>query len=297
MSHEQPEPIELPTELKSWLDEYADQTDQTFESALARSVMALRLIDEGDPSGTLDDGVDDLLDRLAAIETRVDAVEDTLDADAPAADAHADIEAVESRLTDEIEDTRSRIIDVLREAKSKADADHHHPELAAADHDHPALSSRLETIESMLEALEEDLSSGFDNYETILEAHDESIVALEAEIETIGEAIEALGSQIASIEQVHATREQVRELKQEANKKNVTQGKCEECGHKVTLSLLEKPQCPHCASRFSGVDPGRRFIGRPTVETADHLALESGTDTTASEEQTHDRETEQTNAN
>lgn len=297
MSREQPEAIELPTELESWLDEYADKTDRTFESALARSVMALRLIDDGDPSGTLDDRVDDLLDRLAAIETRVDAVEDALDADAPAADSHADIEAVESRLTDDIEDTRSRIIDVLREAKSKADADHHHPELAAADHDHPALSGRLETIESMLEELEADISSGFDNYETILEAHEESIVALEAEIETIGEAIETLGSQIASIEQARATREQVMELKQEANQKNVTQGKCEECGEKVTLSLLEKPQCPHCASRFTGVDPGRRFIGRPTVETTARPALESGTESTASDEQTHDRETKQPNAN
>lgn len=275
MSREQPQSIELPTELASWLDDYADQTDRTFESALARSVMALRLIDEGDPSGTLEDRLNELLDRLTSIESRVTAVENKLDADAHAAgaDSDAEIEAVESRLTEEIENTRSRIIDVLREARSKADSDHEHPALAPTDHDHPALSERITRVESLLEALEADLSSGFDNYETILEAHDKSIVDIESEVETIGEA---LGGRLASIEQAHATRERGRELKQEANRKNVTQGNCEACGQQVDLSLLETPECPHCLSRFSGIDPGRRFIGRPTIKTDNHPALESG---------------------
>ena len=283
--------IELPADLESWLDDYATERDRTFESALSRAVMAFRLIEEGDPRDELDDRLDELLDRLATIETRVDTIETDFPADTPAADA--EIEAVESRLTEEIEDTRSRIIDVLREAKSKADDDHSHPELAGADHDHPAIDERIASLESTLDALEAELASGFDNYETILEAHDEAVVDLEAEVETIGETIDSFGPRLAAIEQAQATREQAAELKQEANRKNVTQGKCEQCREPVTLSLLDTPQCPHCASWFDGVDPGMRFIGRATIETADRPAIESGTepseDKPPSEEESNDQ--------
>lgn len=290
MSHDA-QRIELPADLESWLDDYATERDRTFESALSRAVMAFRLIEEGDPRGELDDRLDELLDRLATIETRVDAIETDRHAAPPAGDA--EIEAVESRLTEEIEDTRSRIIDVLREAKSKADDDHSHPELAEAAHDHPAIGEQIAALESTIDALEAELASGFDNYETILEAHDEAVVDLEAEVETVGEAIDSLGTRLAAIEQAQATREQAAELKAEANRKNVTQGRCEQCRESVTVSLLDTPQCPHCASWFDGVDPGMRFVGRATIETADRPAIESGPepseDKPSSEEESNDQ--------
>ena len=248
------EPVEeLPDDVEAWIAERAAATDTSRAAVVRRLVAAHRLLDEhpeslndadtagpapGDGIARSPDGVDNLDARLDDIAGRV--------------------EALESDLDEKITDVRERVIQIKREADAKA----------PADHDHPSIERRID--------------DGFGDYEEILESLVARTEALEdgaedrdSKLRTVANAVVDLRRRVGTIEGVVEERAAVAALREEANRRGVTEAACDACGNAVQLGLLDEPACPHCGSPFDGVEPGGWFrSSRLTV--GNRPALESG---------------------
>ncbi|MFC6794739.1 hypothetical protein ACFQFH_10850 [Halobaculum halobium] len=111
---------ELPDVLHEWIEARAEETGRSREEVLARAVTVARLIDDHDEAlgdaapldGAAGTSTGELPERIADLTARVDDLDAELD--------------------EKIDDVRSRVIQVKREADAKAEADHDHPKLREA---------------------------------------------------------------------------------------------------------------------------------------------------------------------
>jgi len=266
----------LPGELHQWIEQRAADSERSPTEILSRAVMAYRLLEEGDPTESLAAEVSALSDRVDSIETASTAPSDEL---------RSEIESLETQLSSDIEDLQRRIVDVLKEAKAKAKKSHEHPELKteiqelseavdAVEETVSTLGIEQETLEQEMQSLDETVTSGFANYRTILEALDQTTVDLADKTSILARAVISLRSRTEMIERQYAIKQLTDDFKQEANQKRIETGNCQECGEPVVIALLSLPRCPHCESRFSGIEPGWRFVGRATLQTETQPALE-----------------------
>lgn len=262
-------------ELDSWLSQRASETGHDPEEVLARAVATYRLLSETDAS-VRENGaaVDPLDDRLDELGERLDRLESATD--------------------ENVTDVRNRVVQVLKTAQSKADADHDHAELDArvadaeetlaaveatvetADATLESLEPAYESLESDLAALENRVDGGFENYEAILEGLTDDLDDADSKLDTLASAVVDLRERTGRLEAADARREAVEDLQAEANRLGVGVADCEECGFDVDLGLLAQPRCPQCATVVDGIDPGRRFFGRATLTVGERPALEGG---------------------
>lgn len=252
MSGEQAET--LPEELQSWLDERAAEADVEADELLTRAVVAYRLVDEED--GVLDEAAvpSDATDELDRLDERVDSLQSELD--------------------EKIDDVRSRVVQVKREADRKAPADHGHPELEDRV---DAAGTAATEAQDQLDQLGDRLDRGFENYEEILTYLRDTTDELDDKLTRLARATVSLRRRTAQMEATVALWRGVDDLKTEANRHGVTSAKCGECGSVVHVGLLGKPRCPHCEQPFTGVEPARGFFGSATLEVGDRPALEGET--------------------
>ncbi|SDM56325.1 hypothetical protein SAMN04487949_2093 [Halogranum gelatinilyticum] len=248
MSGEQAE--SLPEELQTWLDERATEADVETDELLTRAVVAYRLVEEED--GLLDEsgvnsGVTDELDRL---DERVDGLQSELD--------------------EKIDDVRTRVVQVKREADAKAPADHGHPDLE--ERVNTAGTAATEAHEQ-LDQLGERLDRGFENYEEILTYLRDTTDDLDDKLTRLARAVVSLRSRTARMEATVAQWRGVDDLKTEANRHGVTSAKCGGCDSVVHVGLLAKARCPHCEQPFTDVEPARGFFGSATLAVGDRPAL------------------------
>ena len=262
-------------------------------------------------------------------DTTVDADGDsdtTVDADSPT-DLRAlssRVEELATRVDEDIEDLRERLVRVYRDVEGKAETDHTHPEtidriesLAAdldrVDDDLDAIDDDLDAVDETIEAtarLERDLDALADRTETLAADIDDATESaadaenrvddLAAQVESLAEANEDAVdklSRVASavvrtqrrmraVEHERAERERLDDILAEANRHGVRTAECDGCGNGVRLSLLSKPECPYCESRIDAIDPGRRFIGTSWLRVDDTPALEGAVASTADDGET-----------
>ncbi|MFW5903269.1 MAG: hypothetical protein ACOCS7_00870 [Halolamina sp.] len=250
--------VSLPADLDDWLDAEARSRDVDRDRLLEGIVAAFRdVAREGDGEIQLQAGQEP--DEIPAV------VEERFD------DQHEEF-------MDLIEDVRQRVIQVKRETDAKAPADHDHEAirdgLEATAERCDELDEELVTLRGTVEALQEDLDAGFENYEDILAFLADEIDRLDDRLETVARVLVDVRSETRRQAERATRRAEVEELKRAANQHGVRSAACEECGGSVDVALLTRPECPHCASTFSTVIPKQGFFGSHVLETGSRPALE-----------------------
>jgi len=256
MAEEQPQ--SLPAELEGWLDDRAAETGRDRGEVLARAVATYRLLSEAeDATDTqpLDQQLEALADRVADLEADTD---------------------------ERIEDVRDRVVQVMRVAKAKADAEHDHLELeeriedverGGAEDVERGGAEDVEALRRALAELDRQVEGGFDNYEAVLSSLTDRADEADEKLDTLAGAVVDLRRRVTELEAADARRTAVEELQADANRRNVGTADCEACGKRVHVGLLADPRCPHCGEPFVDVEAGGRFLGSATLVTGDQPAL------------------------
>lgn len=230
----------LPAEVDDWITEAADRREETRDDVCRRLVTAAHAIatdEEAAPVGR--DDVDDLQGQL---------------------DAQRD------EFVDLLEDVRSRVIQVKREADAKAPADH--------DHEAYVTQERFAEIENDLDELEATVTDGFDNFEDVLEHLLETSDDLETRSTKLAKAVLDLRDRRDAAAERERRRAETERLKLAANRLGIRKAACDECGSGVDLALLTEPACPHCSASVADVAEKRSIFGSHTLVTGDPPALE-----------------------
>lgn len=190
------------------------------------------------------------------------------------------LEDLEGEVPQMIEDVRERVVQVKRETDGKA----------PTDHDHPGLGEQIEKIEAEvadlvteIEAIEDRLAGGFDNFEEILSHLNERTDEIAEDLETLGNALVSLQERLEQVDAKEQKRSQADRLKTEAAKEGVRTARCEECGSKTDISLLSEASCPTCGATFQELDANPGFFGRSTLETGQRPALVGSSEGPATE--------------
>lgn len=246
----------LPDELAEWFDARAAESGLDRSELLFRLVAAYRIVvEEGDRLETVERRQETLLDRVETTSERLSTLEDDVD--------------------EKIDDVRSRVVQLKREADQKA----------PRDHDHPALEERIDAAGSAaadagdrVDALDRRLDRGFENYEDVLTYLRDVTDDHESKLGTVASVVTDLRDRTAELEVKEARRRAADELKREANRLGVDAADCGECGATVHLGLLARPRCPHCERSFTDVEPGRGFFRSSVLEVGDRPALEGDHD-------------------
>ncbi|MGM0397598.1 MAG: hypothetical protein ACQEQY_01260 [Halobacteriota archaeon] len=246
----------------AWIRERAATVGLEPETYLERVVVSLRAVEAGDP-------LEDLAtaEEYAALEERVDSLDDALET--------------------KIQDVRERVVQVKRETDGKAPVDHGHPELrddiaTGLDRARQA-KERTASLEETVDTIESRLERGFENYEEILEYLVDRTDDLAADVVSLKGATDAIVRHLQVLRTREQRRQRTDELKEAANRKGVTEARCESCGSDVTVALLTEPACPVCNADVAGVTPKQGFFGSATLETGVPPALEEPDESPADE--------------
>lgn len=283
MASEQGDPAPLPARMEEWLADRTAETGDSRETVLARAVASYRLLAE-------DEDTDDALESaLSDLETRIEALESDTDADR--------IDALEADLDEHVEDLRSRIVDVVKEARSRAPADHSHEELddrlSEVEGEYDDLDTQLADQESTAEELRAsvdeletevvELESMVDNRvgaaEGELGSVSESVETLETKADRLAGALVDLRRRVGRIESHVTHQTALAELLETAAREDVEKARCDNCNETVRLGMLVEPACPHCRAVFDGIEPGSMFFKSAWLTIADRPALEAGSTT------------------
>ena len=236
----------LPADVDDWVADTAERRDESREDVCRRVITAAHAVatDAGEESESA--ALADVEDLEARLEDRLDDQRE---------------EFVEL-----LEDVRSRVIQVKRETDAKAPADHDHAEYADDD-DLAALRDDLEDLEGTVDA-------GFENFEEVLDYVFDRTDDLEERSTVLAKAVVDLRDRWDDFAERERRRAEAERLKLAANRLGIRTAACEDCGASVDIALLTEPECPHCASPFADVAERSSFFGSHTLETGDPPALE-----------------------
>ena len=251
----------VPDEVSAWLADVADERGLTEQELLERLVSGDGVELPVEPSHE----VADLGERIEALESSVEALEDALD--------------------DQIQDVRDRVVQVKRETDAKASREHDHPEVLsrlervgehveALGNDFVDLTASVDRLEEDVEDVEDLMNRGFSNYEEVLEYLVDATDDLNRKVDTVARTVMDLRATSGRLESAAASRKDVDRLREVAVEHGVTAAKCEECGRSVELGLLTSPDCPGCESTFVRLDPRRGFFRSAVLRTGRQPALE-----------------------
>jgi len=262
--------IRLPPDLEEWLTEQATEMNRSREDVVRELVGAYRSMASGDDVDVLSaDDVDAFVDE-DALEAYVEQAtfEDAL------GEHREEFEAL-------LEDVRKRVVQVKREADAKAPADHDHE---ALEERVDALAADVTSTSEAVEAVEDDLATGFENFEDVLEYLTETTDDLEGKTGTLARVLVDVRSEVEQLRVQQSRRAEAEALQLAANREGVRTAKCGECESSVDVSLLSTPECPHCASTFSDVEKRSGLFASDRLVTGDPPALPGEADGDLSEE-------------
>ena len=186
----------------------------------------------------------------------------------------AEIESLKAAFEADVEDVRQRVIQVKREADSKATADHEHPSLRQ---ELDALRSDIDEETAAIDDVETRLEGGFENFEEILENLFDRTEQLEEDLDGIGQAVRSMRDTLDTVAEREQRRARAEHLKQTAAARGVRTAKCEACNAAVDIALLSEPNCPSCNETFNNLDANPGFFGTSVLETGRQPALEGET--------------------
>jgi len=269
MASEQGKSASLPGEIEEWLADHTEDTGEKRADVLARAVASYRLLTENA------DGDESLDSTLTEIERRVESLE---------AEPNSDrIDALEAELDDHVQDLRSKIVDVVKEARSRAPADHSHEPLETRLEQQTAttdeLRESLDTLAEEVEAFDEVVEERVGRIEDELGPLSESVTDLEAKATKLAGAVVDMRRRLTRVESHVSYQTALAELLQTAAREDISRARCNDCNETVELGLLVEPVCPHCRSVFDGIEPGSMFFKSAGLTIADRPALEAGATT------------------
>jgi len=289
--------VTLPPDLEEWLDDRARKLGVDREAVLRQLLASYRAAAELDdnqpvpPGGPITEVVErELAAHLdAELEAAVESVlADTLEdhvetavrsqlgaaleselndriSEATAAvrgDLGERLDEMEADYTEKLEDVRERVIQVKRETDAKAPADHTHEEPDRLGD----LADRIEELVADLEDIEHRVSDHEAATEDVTERLDETRQRLRTVAWVVSDLREA--------HEEGGGMEAVERIKRAAARADVDRAKCESCGNGVEIALLTDPECPHCETTVTNVEPAEGFFGKPRLVVASQL--ESG---------------------
>ena len=238
----------LPAEVGDWLTEQAKKHGESEEDVVRRLLVAAHSVTQ---DGQFADPVDQ------------EDVEEL----------HGHLQAQREEFVELVEDVRSRVIQVKREADAKAPADHDHDEYVT-DGDLEDIRSELSATREGVDALEATVDAGFENFEEILDHLITESEELEERSAILAREIVDLREKRRIVAERERRRAEVERLKLAANRLGIRKATCEECGSSVDVALLTEPACPDCASAFADVQKKSSIFGSHKLVTGQPPALE-----------------------
>jgi chromosome segregation ATPase len=259
---------ELDDSLEGWLDAKAE------ELAVSRDELLARLRNGNAPEGV--ETGEQFVALRREFGERLSATQEEFEAQL--AEVESGLAETEREFDEKVQDVRERVVQVKRETDEKAPADHDHPDLgqrteAVADRA-DRLADELDGLTDTVSELDEQVETGFENYEDVLEYLTDTTDELEAKLTTLAEVTVELRDQTKTLAARHAARAAADELAHLANRRGIESADCGHCGETVHIGLLAESKCPHCASKFSDVEPKQGFFGSPRLVVGDPPALE-----------------------
>lgn len=271
MASEHGESASLPGGIEEWLADHTDETGEDRADVLARAVASYRLLTEEA------DGDEPLESTLAELEARIESLEAADAESQPDSDRIAELEA---ELDGHVEDLRSKIVDVVKEARSRAPADHNHEPLESRIDEQSEttdeLQASLDELAEDIDAFDTRVESRFNGIEQELGPMAESVTDLESKATKLAGAVVDMRKRLARVESHVSHQTALAELLQTAAREDISQARCDNCNETVDLGLLVEPICPHCRSVFDDLEPGSMFFKSAWLTIADRPALEAG---------------------
>ncbi|WP_324662666.1 hypothetical protein [Haloarcula sediminis] len=283
--------VELPPELDEWLDERARELGEPREELVTQLLTAYRTTTErdgGDLAAALDverrveDAMQDELDATVAAAVD-DALADRVDStvrdrlpditDAVESRVEGRLKDVEDEFTEKLTDVRERVVQLKRELDGKAPADHE------------AFETVAELDESVAE-LNRELVAVRDEFEADLAAQTERVDEIEERFDEVEERLDDTEEKLRRVAWVvndlrddqggrDAHQKAVDRIKRAAAQEGISSASCQNCGESVEIGLLTDPNCPHCDSTISDVQPEGGII-RKKASLVTAAQLEAG---------------------
>ena len=246
------------------------------EEVVRRALVALATAEETEAATA---------EEVAELRAVVNSLGETTDQLETAVDSlSTEVETLETEVDEDVEDLRERLVRLYRDAEQKAEADHTHPDLAErldeVDANARAVADRLDGLEDRVESIDDTVAGIEDRLDALAAADDDAADKLSR----VASAVVRTQRRLRAIEGERAA-DRLDDILDAANRHGVQTADCDGCGHTVRLSLLSSAECPHCESRFAGLDPADRFYRRSRLTVDDRPALsgesaavESGSD-------------------
>lgn len=254
--------VRLPPDLGEWLDERAAALDVDRGELLVQLAGAYRAAaDLGDesPAALAGDGVDPA--ALEEVREQLSADDDAL------RELNDRVNDVEGRLEENVEDLRSRVLQLRDAVDDTASQAHSHREFGQID-------ARVDELSETVESVAADV-----------EAQGSRVADAESRLDDAGEKLTRLARAVVALRREADRADDgvgLEELLVAANRNGVTEAACGACGDVVTVGLLSDPSCPHCGSEFAELELPAGGLGRtlgfrrPKLRCAEPPALEAG---------------------
>lgn len=288
--------VSLPADLESWLDSQADDLGVDREAVLLQLLASYRAADELDDDvaisqqEAIDAAVQSAVsDRLPEV---ADAVEQRIQA--PEMEGFEDrLDEIEADFGDKLDDVRQRVIQVKKEADSKADAEHTHDDIEDRVDALEASVSRLDTLERRLDDID-DLAVELDGVESQLaelrgrlddrDDGSERLADLDERLDDVQEKLQTVAWVVRDLREDRAEASAtVEAIKREAAQHDLSRARCENCGEGVQVGLLTDPSCPHCDAALDGIEPSSRMFGLGSATLTVAAQIEAGAEATGDE--------------
>lgn len=115
--------------------------------------------------------------------------------------------------------------------------------------------------------LEGRIESEFDSIEKVLQHLLDTTDNIEYRLGAVSDSRQAA---LKPLQERNAMRDELVELKQEALRHEIKTCVCDGCGQSIDLGLLERPTCPSCKKRFTGISTGGWLpFSKATLQTTD----------------------------
>lgn len=191
------------------------------------------------PSDEADNDISNIQEDIDSMSSDIDSI-------------RTDLTQLDGRYKSNIEDAREKIIQLKREIDNKPSEEDLEDILSETEENGKELSQiqeRVTELENLLIELGETTETEYSDL-------DEKTLKLAKFSLDLQEDIDRLSNKLSTeIEQKKRLKElksSTRELKREAHKKGIIDGACQNCSDTIELSLLDKPDCPHCDSTIEG---------------------------------------------
>lgn len=238
--------VTLPPPLEEWLEERAAALGVEREEVLVQLVSAYRAaadLDDETLSGLSDEELDERI--IEEVESRLEATESSEDI----AELDERIATLESELEENIEEVRSRLLQVRDAVKDRAPKDHSHKEMRR-------LSERVDGLAENLENVGTEVTETTESVEDL----EDRLADVESKLDRLARVVVALRKQ--SDERKAEREEHLDHIKRRANQHGLTEARCAACDELVRIGLLTEPACPHCGTETRDIKPPEAVLGR-----------------------------------